>query len=239
MKLKAVLFLFSLLALFLVFSYSYVNEMEGLWVIEKVKIGGEEITPVGRWVRINKDFTQQSGNGWYQHSVGTWHYNTHSDELTFENINGYADNYEPFKVKIKNNKMYWSREEEGENVEVILKRSDFLPQSHIDKIMGVWDLTRATENGVDITLQLDPASKRYIYYRWDKRFVAQNTPGGPLSGIYNINGHKPEMDMIFDGENCKREKWSFKIEQDSLILTSIASEKKMELKYKRINYFPE
>ena len=67
-----------LIALFLiviVFSCSHkeqkVSNIDGLWVVKKVKVGNQEITPISRWMKFNTDSTQSSGNGWVQYSVGT------------------------------------------------------------------------------------------------------------------------------------------------------------------------
>jgi hypothetical protein len=35
-------------------------------------MGNNEMTPIARWMRFNKDSTQTSGNGWLQHSEGSW-----------------------------------------------------------------------------------------------------------------------------------------------------------------------
>ena len=48
------------------------NAILGLWVVKKVKMGDQEMTPIARWMRFNKDSTQTSGNGWLQHSEGSW-----------------------------------------------------------------------------------------------------------------------------------------------------------------------
>lgn len=197
------------------------------------------MTPAARWVRFNKNFTQQSGNGWYQHSEGTWEFNSVTKELKINNTNGYVDDYAPFKARVERNVMYWNRIEDGQEVEVLLHRADSIPESHIDKVMGVWDLVKATENSADITAQYDPESKWYIYYRWDRRFIIQNTPKGRLSGIYNVNGHVPAMEMVYDGTDCKRENWKFMVTQDSLILTSVGNDNEIQLVYKRIHYFPK
>lgn len=45
--------------------------IDGLWLVKSVKVGGDEMTPNGRWMRFNTDSTQESGNGWFQHSVGS------------------------------------------------------------------------------------------------------------------------------------------------------------------------
>ena len=57
---------------FIMLFTSCTSKIEGLWEIEKVKVGDKEMTPIARWVRLNPDKSQKSGNGWFQHSIGTW-----------------------------------------------------------------------------------------------------------------------------------------------------------------------
>ena len=46
------------------------NSIHGLWLVEKVEVGENSMTPVARWTKFNADRTQTSGNGWLQHSNG-------------------------------------------------------------------------------------------------------------------------------------------------------------------------
>ena len=45
------------------------------------------MTPNARWMRFNPDFTQESGNGWFQHSLGSWSLNSIKGELSIVNDN--------------------------------------------------------------------------------------------------------------------------------------------------------
>jgi len=228
-----------LLIILLFFSFFITAQIDGLWLVEKVTVGSEEMTPIARWMRFNKDSTQQSGNGWLQHSVGTWHYNKMTNKLKIINTNGYIDHAGPFTVDLKNDKMYWKRLEEGQEVIVQLKRIDDLPASPANNLLGVWDLNKVTENGNDVTDKFDPKGKRYLFLRWDQTFITQNSPKGRIMGVYKVHAHKPEIEMIPYGENCERTFWTFSIAKNILITKLLNSDKEIKMEYKKINYFPQ
>ena len=133
-----------LLLVFVVFLFScnYKNKKElkidGLWIVKKVKVGQEEMTPIAKWIKFNPDSTQTSGNGWLQHSFGSW--SVHKNKLSMKNTNGVDDESEPFKISLESSKMTWTREEEGQNVEVFLEKIDKIPTSDGNKLMGLWKL---------------------------------------------------------------------------------------------------
>ena len=93
------------------------SAIDGLWLIEKVKVGKDEMTPIARWVQFRKDSTQTSGNGWLKHSYGTWSLNK-TNHLKIINTNGLIDNADPFLVNIHENVMTWKRKEDNQNVQV-------------------------------------------------------------------------------------------------------------------------
>ena len=120
--------------------------IEGLWVVTQVKAGENEMTPKARWMRFNADLTQESGNGWLQHSIGTWKLDE-SNRLIIENSNGLKDPNEPFKVSISGSAMTWNRTEEGQDLHVYLKRASHLPTKDADLLYGLWQLKEATGKG--------------------------------------------------------------------------------------------
>ena len=223
----------------LLFSCNYSPSIEGLWVVNNVKVGERNMTPNGRWMRFNADSTQQSGNGWYRHSVGTWQFSPQTNELKIVNTNGYEDTFEPFIVSFSNDTMIWKRTEDGRNVVVILSRTNELPQTYGDKLLGIWDLEESQHNGENITNEEAPNQKRHIFFRWDKRFVIQHAPEGSVTGVYNVNGHQPEMTWIFDDRNKERIAWKFNVSDDKLLLKSISPDGTRERTYKRIRQFPK
>lgn len=191
------------------------------------------MTPVARWVRFNKDGTQASGNGWFQHSVGTWELNSKNKTLSIINTNGFEDQNSPFYVAIENDQMTWDRIEEGQSVTVSLKKENKLPQSPGDALLGIWSLEKVVEEEKDVTSMHDSREIQSLFFRWDKKFVIRKSPGGTFSGVYNVHGHKNEVELIFYGDDCKREQWAFEFEKEGLTLRSVGVNKRMVKSYIR------
>lgn len=193
----------SLIIVISFFSCEKTATIEGLWVVKSVVVGDEEMTPNARWSRFNSDLTQESGNGRFQHSYGTWKLNPESDELSIENSNGLDDLNEPFVVSISQNEMIWERTEEEQNIKVTLVRSSQLPETYGDKILGLWKLEKAIGNGNYFKESDNKEINDYIFFRWDKRFVIESEKGR-INGVYNVHGHKPEVELIPYGDKVKR-----------------------------------
>ena len=211
----------------------------GLWSVGKVEIGQEDMTPQSRWIRFNKDGTQQSGNGWYQHSFGTWNLNGKTKRLNIKNSNGYIDNNEDFLVEVFNIGMTWTRYEEGNVVKVSLVKIKEIPQAGADKLLGIWGLLKITDNNKDVTVAYNPTTNNYLFIRWDKQFSIFNTPSGRANGIFRTHGHRQEIEFIYYGNEMRIERWRFEFDQDKLILHSLEKERNIVREYRRIDYFPE
>lgn len=204
-------------------------KINGLWEVKKVRIEKEEMTPVARWMKFNADSTQTSGNGWLQHSIGTWSLND-KKQLTVSNSNGLLDESEPFLVDLQKDKMTWSRVEEGQNVQVFLERIAKIPTSDGNKLMGLWRLEKEKP-----TNDTDNSKIKTIYLSWDSRFIKQYKFGKKEYGIYKIHGHKPELQMVSYGESPEFKFYKFSISDDKLTL--INTETKTKLIYSRIHKF--
>lgn len=205
-------------------------KVDGLWSVKRVKVGDKEMTPIARWMRFNADSTQTSGNGWLQHSVGTWSLNS-ENKLSVLNENGLTDEAEPFLVNLEQNTMTWSREEEGLKVQVFLERIDDIPASNGNKLMGLWKL----ENKINAKNNDVNSEIKSIYLSWDNRFIKQFVSGKKEYGIYKIHAHKPELQLVNYGSNPKFTFYKFSCTRDSLVLTS--SDDKQLLKLSRIHQF--
>ena len=203
-------------------------KIEGLWLVKEVKVGNIKKTPVAKWMKFNKDATQASGNGWLQHSVGTW--SIKNKQLSINNTNGIEDNSTPFQVKLENSIMTWSREEEGEIVTVFLKRIDKTPTSDGNKLMGLWERFPVNDS-------LIFQHSQTLHLRWDNTFVQQRESESKKFGIYKIHGHKPELQMINYGKNPEFKFYKFRIKDSILTLTNTNGNE--ELKYSRIHQFPQ
>ena len=209
------------------------KNINGLWLVEKVEVGENTMTPVARWTRFNKDGTQTSGNGWLQHSVGNWFLK--DKLLTVKNTNGINDEYEPFSIEIEKDKMIWTREEEGQEVSVFLKRIDEIPASEGNKLIGLWKLTKVLEDGNDITVVANPDGKSMLHLRWGNVYVQHNMPKGRQYGIYKIHDHKPEIQLVNYGESSRFSFWNFSIDDQKLKL--ISRDQKSEMEFERIHQF--
>ncbi|WP_319501065.1 hypothetical protein [uncultured Draconibacterium sp.] len=216
----------------------YKPTIEGLWVVEKVNVGDQEMTPNARWTRFNADHSQESGNGWFQHSYGTWSLNAETNELSVVNENGIKDRAEPFKVTLEKDQMIWTRNEDGQNVEVLLKRSDNLPATFGDELLGLWKLEEAVGDGVYFEAEDAKVGKASIFFRWDGRFDIRSGKGR-VHGVYNVHGHKPEVELIPYGGNLNRDFWTIDFYENTITLKLLNSETTVERKFSRINEFPE
>ncbi|MEM9547832.1 MAG: hypothetical protein AAGA77_17750 [Bacteroidota bacterium] len=229
--------IFFVWAILLLLSCENKPAIEGLWVVKSVKLGEEEMTPNARWTRLNSDFTHETGNGRFQHSYGTWKLNPESNEISIQNTNGLDDLDEPFTVSIGKNEMSWKRMEEGQAIEVNLVRSSKLPETHGDKVLGLWGLERAIGEGDYFEESNSEKSKDYIFFKWDRRFVIQSERGR-INGVYNVHGHKPEVELIPYGDQFDRDFWRIKFEYNHITLTRLNSDSTVTRKFKRIHNFP-
>lgn len=231
---------FLLFFIALIFSNcSIPSKFNGTWVVKNVKVGSDIMTPMGKWVKFQKNHTQTSGNGWVQHTVGTWQFNNKTSQLAFLQTNGFKDEHGPFSLKIGKDEMVWKREEEGQKVEVTLLKTDIIPQAPPDKLLGVWDLEKTIEEEEDISSTYDPNQKRYLFLKWDKIFTIQHTPQGRIMGIYKTHGHKQEVQFVYYSDPPKIETWQYEVNENKLVLNGVISGKKMVKEYRKIDHFPQ
>ncbi|MCZ4695438.1 hypothetical protein DWB61_10905 [Ancylomarina euxinus] len=235
MKITSIL---SLIIVLSFFSCEKTKTIEGLWVVKSVVVGDEEMTPNARWTRFNSDLTQESGNGRFQHSYGTWKLNQNSNELVIENTNELDDINEPFVISLNQSEMIWERTEEGQNIKVILERSSQLPETHGDKILGLWVLEKAIGNGRYFKESDQKEIKDYIFFRWDKRFVIESEKGR-VNGVYNVHGHKPEVELIPYGSQVKRDFWGIHFEENQITLKLLNSDTIVTRQFRRMRKFPD
>jgi hypothetical protein len=206
---------------------SYISnsqEIVGLWLVEQVSIGEESMTPQARWMRFNEDKSQQSGNGWTQHSIGFYQFNEETHKLKIINSNGLEDLFDDFTVQFSKDKMSWTRIEDGQDVLVQLKKIKQLPAFGRDQILGAWENSNDSENK--------------IFFRWDQVFVKTTKNGQKHYGVYKFHAHKPEVELIYYNEDCKREYLKYNFEGNNLILSNIKSKEHNEILYSRTNSFP-
>lgn len=205
----------------------------GLWKVTSVKAGDAIMTPNGRWMRFHENGSQESGNGWFQHSVGTWSLNAEDNTLDVVNTNGLIDPEDPFTISLSASEMTWTRTEQGQLVEVKLIRTNELPKINSDALLGLWLMENAEGNGPFFS----GAENGGLYFRWDKRFDMY-TPNGKIHGVYNVHGHKSEVELIPYGE-IGRNWWTLEVEDTTLKLKLLNTDSIVTRSFKRIYEFPE
>lgn len=225
----------------LIFSFCVeATSFVGFWKVEKVLVGEEEVTPVAKWMKIDKDGTYLSGNGGLQHIKGSWTFDRSKKQLKLEENNGIKDPFGAFQISSTADRMEWRREEEGMLVVVNLLRIDEMPMSIADEIKGLWALTKVYKNGKDISESYSIGDNGYIMFRWDRRFVEQNASGEKNYAYWYINPHRSELRLVERNEDKLTEWWAAEITNNSLTLDGLRGDKKgLQFVYSRLTEFPK
>jgi len=215
------------------------SPVEGFWLVTKVTVGSRELTPIGRWFRIDAG-KQVSGNGWVQHSIGTYKFDKTKSELVFITTNEPEDEFGAFKVVRAGALMTWSRKEEGDMVIVELRPITELPMSPTDEVKGLWVLNSAADRELDITKTYDPDHKHFLFIRWDRQYVRQINAHERISGYWFFNAHLPEITFISENREQPDEVWTVVIDGQKMTLKgSSENVKEMMLVYSRATDFPK
>jgi len=225
-----------LLCIISIQSYGQAPEkLVGLWLVGNVNIGDEVMTPNAKWTRLNEDYTQESGNGWFQHSVGSWEFDEVSNQLKIITENGLDDPFGGFSISWHEEQMIWKRMEEGMEVVVTLEKIDELPLTYANQMLGLWKPEQATGEGPFFREDLNESD--YLFIRWDGKFVV-GTDEGKTYGVYNVYAHKPEVELIPYG-GMDRTFWSIYFLDDGVKITLLNSEEKVTRTFQRIKKFPK
>jgi len=214
------------------------QQIIGLWEVERVMAAGEEVSPVARWVRIHPDGSQVSGNGWTQHSAGTWELDDRTGELAVINANGLDDPYGPFLVSWTGDTMQWKREENGATVTIHLTRTEKLPMAPADRLLGLWEMEQAFLDHTDVTDSLQQEGTRTLFFRWDNRFVLQSGRHNRERGLFVTHAHRNQLELIFNGEEG-RQRWEYEAGPRELTLHTTMNNHTFRITYHRIRQFPE
>lgn len=215
--------------------------IEGLWLVTRVAAGDQEMTPIGKWAKFNSDGSQESGNGWLKHSIGTWAYDEGSNSLNIVTTNERKDPAGAFTVQhIDNSTMVWERMEEGMLINVQLEKIEELPAVPADQAHGVWDLKKVQKAGNDITAQYDKEGLAYLFIQWDRRYLMQDDEGKQHRGFWWVHPHRPMLELVSHEEGVPRRRWNMSFSENEMKLEGISDENKsLVLTYERIDYFPE
>lgn len=214
------------------------HQVTGLWKVEEVRVGTQEMGPVARWVRFHPDGSQVSGNGWKQHSAGTWEMDGRTNKLAVINANGLDDPYGPFRVSWAKDTMQWTRDEDGTLVTIVLIPVEKLPMAPADRLLGLWEMKRAFMESTDITDSLQRDGMRTLFFRWDNRFVLQEGSSEQERGYYVTHAHRNQVELIFHGTE-ERQRWEFEAGARELTMRTEMNEHLVKITYQRIRQFPE
>ncbi|WP_299621530.1 hypothetical protein [uncultured Tenacibaculum sp.] len=214
------------------------EKLIGLWEIKNVVVGNQNMTPVAKWTQINSDGTYASGNGWLQNAKGKWNFDTKTNIYSAVDVLDVADEFGGFSVTFENNKMCWSRVEEGQNVKVTLSKIKELPMSPADYLEGIWDLEDIKKKGKSITKTYDKNNKHKLFIRWDRIYLNFNPEGKKTTGYWHIHGHKPHITLIPHSKDDKLESWKVSVNEKELIMIGLSDTNRDEERiYKRRNSF--
>ena len=209
----------------------YCQNIDGLWLVDQVLVNAESMTPQAKWIRFHQDGTQESGNGWRQHSIGTYTFSKEDEILQMQSLNGLKDLAEPFEVTLRGDSMFWNRNEEGAFIEVKLTRVQELPAAPVDKLLGLWELMEIIKHEDHKAVAKE---KPFIYLGWDNRFRMRNINSEEMRGVYQVHGHKPEI--RFYGRNKLLFVAQFEMSGNNEVEMLLDGK---TFRYKRIYEFPD
>ncbi len=133
--------------------------------------------------------------------------------------------------------MIWKRTEEGQNIKITLEKSNHLPATYGDRILGLWKLDESIGNEIYFDDTKQSKSAETLYLRWDKRFII-NSNKGNVNGVFNVNGHKPEIKFIPYMDEINRNFCGIELNYKSIKLTLLNTDSLVIRKFIRINNFP-
>lgn len=184
------------------------SQVVGLWEVQEVKVGKEIMTPVAKWFDFEKEGNYRSGNGWLQNMAGQYKYDAPSSTLN-QTIGAQPDEYGPFKVLVENeNAMTWQRKEEGQQVEVRLKRIEQLPLAPWDQIVGNWALEEIQIDGKNKSSDYFTSGPPNFFFRWDRLFFIRGDIKRQTAGIWYIHPHRSELRLISNQGDKNDTQWN-------------------------------
>jgi len=208
------------------------QDLSGLWVVNRVEVDDQNMTPIARWTRFNGDGTYQSGNGWTQN--GTGEYSITSDgRISLKSYYGVRDSFEPFEVTLSGNEMVWTRNEEGAGVTVHFNKTDELPMAPSDYLKGLWKL-KSDSNVADKDLDT-----RFFHFRNDFIYRILKPEENQKTGYWHMHGHRAELTLLPHSEGDKPTGWNIEVSEKTLIMEGISdSNSGQTLTFERIYTFP-
>ena len=237
-ELKFLLMTSAFCGLYTVSIMGQVETFIGLWEVEQVEIGDNNMTPVAKWTRINEDGSYESGNGWLQHAQGSWSYNDTSQTIVMKDSLGLLDEYGGFRVSYAHDQMQWSRQEECMQVEVTLKPISNLPMSPADYLVGLWEIDNPVKDDENKDSNSTLFNTQKVFIRWDRIYVSFDTNNKRQTGYWHIHGHKPEITLLPHDPELEPESWRIDVDSNKLRAISISEHNQdKSISYRRNNTF--
>tara|TARA_R110001606_G_scaffold151587_3_gene292151 strand:- start:3983 stop:4720 length:738 start_codon:yes stop_codon:yes gene_type:complete len=216
------------------------KNIDGLWIVKILKLDGKDFTINEKWFRFEADSTQTSGNGWQQHTTGSWSYQKESNRITIKNDNNFNDFLEyknPFNVTFDKNSMTLQGTDRGKDVTIVLERATKLPTTEANKLLGLWKFDSIFVDDKEVSDSLNPTKKGMIYLGFENNYTLYNYPEGEKYGIFKTHSMRNQIDLINSSRTPEYQYYKFRLENDNLTLKSTNSNK--EIKLTRIHQFSQ
>lgn len=194
------------------------QSLEGLWLVEEVKVEDQILTPRDRWFKFDTEGNYTSGNGWLQHSSGAYVYNASDSSFLPQEDYSLKDPFGAFKLWFEKDGMIWQRYESDMLVTVKLKRSAVLPRSLADQMKGRWQLDSVKPQNEAVIEYLDTNNAEILFLRWDREYRTSNAGNNLDRGYWHLHGHRPELTLISRSAEQTFITYTVSQEGESLIL---------------------
>lgn len=188
------------------------QEMEGLWLVQKVEVGSKNMTPNAKWFDLKAGGIYESGNGWLKNGEGTWAFDANTSELKTKETYFLDQKAPPFKVSfLSSTEALWTRNEDGMTVQVFLKKASKKPMSRMDLAYGLW---KAESGELDFNLLI----------RWDRIYERRGNTDRK-TGYWIAHAHRAEIVFLPHVAGATPETWKMEFEGlKTMTLTAISPE---------------
>ncbi len=191
------------------------QSLEGLWLVQSVLVGTQQMTPQQKWIRFDSNNSFTEGNGWLQHNSGSVVFDVPSNSIELKASKGPKDTMGPFQlVDLQESTMLWTRTEDGQKVQVQLIRISELPEAPADWCMGLWSIDDMDSQGESWISGYDQ-----IHLSWTGVFVLRKD-SVEKRGYWTTHAHRPEITLIPRTNNCEQLQFGIQKEGDSLLFSN-------------------
>ncbi len=208
-------------------------QIQGLWGVDKVAVGEQEMTPTAKWFELKETGRCLGGSGGIINSRTSYDWDETTLELTFtDDISG-VDEFGAFTVEYSNSGMIWQREENGQLVSVYLSRIVERPLAAWDKIAGMWTLDLEDLPGEEQSA----LPFENLFFRWDHIVIVNRRIEGKDAqrGIWQIDGHRSSLWLVFDDSDhgLGNSHWDITFENGKLLLKGEHAGARIGLRFAR------